>query len=85
MNELEFLTLEFGIKISRSEVPTELLSFHIDICLSNGSTFDGPSKHIDLSLCRPNVLSLSSMLAQQKKTLDRRFVFAGITTVILIL
>ena len=44
----------------------------------------GPSKHIDLSLCWLNVVSLPVTLPNIKITLDRRFAFAGLTTVILI-
>ena len=64
---LDFRIRTSDFKFQRSEVPTELLYLYIiDIYLfvKWKHIHMAPSKHIDLTLCWLNVVSLSATLAQ---------------------
>ena len=61
---LDFRLQNSVFRLQILKVPTERLYFYLDmICLWNGNTFRGPSKHIDLSLCWFSVVSLSATQA----------------------
>ena len=68
--KLKFFTIDFRIRASdfkfhKSEVPTELLYVYIDIYLFvKWKHIERPHKHIDLSHCWLNIVSLSVILAQ---------------------